>query len=108
MNAIDLLNEVFGRWHKDRFDMANFNADEVDLSFIGVSIECSTLNDHQKYVLKMRYLKGHTLKAIGKTLHVTQNRVRQIQCRGVRLMRSKGNIHLLQSAISSASAFYRK
>lgn len=53
------------------------------------------LTEKEIYVLKQRYYEGKTLEQVGRTLHVTRERVRQIESKALRRLRfSRRSRHL--------------
>ena len=62
----------------------NSEADEVTLKLIGLLPGVK-----QRTVMQLYYLKGMTLRQIGKKLHLTESRISQLHVEGVRTLTMK-------------------
>ncbi len=93
--------------------LADFIADEkilgqyeqTELKMLGAELESmlSTLTEREQRVLRLRFgFEGdriYTLEEVGKEFHVTRERIRQIEARAIRRLKSKSASKLLKSYI---------
>jgi len=59
----------------------------------GLLEEIENLGDRQKIVITLRYRSHMTLEDIAKELHVTRERVRQIEARAIRILRRRESLN---------------
>ena len=77
---------------------------------LGLSIErirepFNNLTEREKEVLRLRFgidsVKGHTLGKVGEIFEVTRERIRQIEAKAIRKLRSPNRSKLLKSFYES-------
>lgn len=59
----------------------------------GLLEEVENLDDRQKLVITLRYRSRLTLEDVAKELHVTRERVRQIEAKSIRILRSRESLN---------------
>jgi len=59
----------------------------------GLLEEVENLDDRQKLVITLRYRSHLTLEGVAKELHVTKERVRQIEAKGIRILRRRESLN---------------
>jgi len=88
--------------------------DEETLEMVGACLGLSTerirepfknLTEREKNVLRLRFgidsVKGHTLGKVGEIFEVTRERIRQIEAKALRKLRSPNRSKLLKSFYES-------
>lgn len=57
----------------------------------GVTVHKLTQRERMRRVLELRYLEGMTLEQVGDIMGVTRERVRQIEAKALRILRSNSD-----------------